>query len=338
MIRRGKRVERVSKAEGAESAVSGPKTKPPLLLTDPVFQEHDTGPGHPECSRRLARLSEVLSTHPVTNRFRWIDGKPATMDQLARIHDRRYIAAVAAYARHGGGRIEADTVVSRRSFEAASRASGAAITAVDEVLSGPSHRALVLARPPGHHALADAAMGFCLFNSVAVAAAQALDAHHLRRVLIVDFDVHHGNGTQDVFYQTDRVYFFSSHRYPFYPGSGTANETGHGAGLGATFNLPVEFGISRRNFLSAFEGTLTDAAAKCQPELLLVSAGFDAHAADPIGSLGLETEDFAAIGKLLIQTADHYCGGRIVSLLEGGYHIEKLAESVTCYMEVLAGG
>jgi len=178
-------------------------------------------------------------------------------------------------------------------------------------------------------------MGFCLFNNVAIAAEHARHKHHLERVLIVDWDVHHGNGTQDTFYESSQVCFFSAHRFPFYPGTGAADETGKGDGLGATFNLPVRFGTPRREYLAAFASTFERALARCKPELILISAGFDAHAADPIGSLGLETEDFHDLTRLLVEAAAQNCGGRIVSVLEGGYNIHALAECVECHMQAL---
>jgi acetoin utilization deacetylase AcuC-like enzyme len=253
------------------------------------------------------------------------------------VHGADYVDSVERFAEKGGGRIEADTVVSRRSFEVASKAAGAALGAVDAVLTGTHRYAVCLTRPPGHHALPASAMGFCLFNNVAIAAEHARRQHHIERVLIVDWDVHHGNGTQDTFYESSDVCFFSAHRYPFYPGTGAADETGTAAGLGATFNLPVNFGTPRKDYLAQFEAVLTHAASRSCPELVLISAGFDAHRADPIGSLGLETEDFEPLTKLVQQVADHYCQGRLVSLLEGGYNVDALAESVACHLKVLMG-
>ena len=179
-------------------------------------------------------------------------------------------------------------------------------------------------------------MGFCLFNNAAVAARQATFRHKLSRVLIVDWDVHHGNGTQDIFYDDAEVYFLSAHRFPFYPGSGTREETGTGKGLGTVFNLPVEYGTPRQQYLAEFEQLLADSAKKCQPELVIISAGFDAHRLDPIGSLDLETEDFATLTKLVLDVADGYCNGRCVSLLEGGYNVQALAESVEQHLTVIA--
>jgi acetoin utilization deacetylase AcuC-like enzyme len=181
-------------------------------------------------------------------------------------------------------------------------------------------------------------MGFCLLNNVAIAAAHARAAHRLDLVLIVDWDVHHGNGTQDIFYADGQVSFFSAHRFPFYPGTGDTDETGTGAGLGAIFNLPVEFGTSRDDYKKAFAAMLEDAARRSRPQLILLSAGFDAHREDPVGNLGLESEDFADLTRMITAVADQHCGGKIVSLLEGGYNVERLAESVELHAVALADG
>lgn len=310
-------------------------TKAPRLYADPVFLEHQTG-DHPESPERLRHLYTWLAPRPVHKRYVAGECPPADRAQLERVHDPAYIDHLRDYAARGGGRIEADTVVSRRSFEAASKAAGSAVAAVDAVLAGEASRGVCLVRPPGHHALVNAPMGFCLFNNVAIAARHALVKHRLQRILIVDWDVHHGNGTQDIFYDSGDAWFFSVHRSPFYPGTGAADETGRGKGLGTKFNLPLKFGTTRKSFREQFQTTLEQAATKCRPELVLISAGFDAHAADPIGSLGLETEDFEPLTKLVVQIADQYCQGKIVSLLEGGYNIEKLAECVECHLEALA--
>lgn len=310
----------------------------PLLYADPIYLEHLTGEGHPETPQRLKHLYDVLDRHPVTGRYIWTENAPATLAQLARVHDADYLAAVAAYAQRSGGRIEADTVVSRRSFEVAAKAAGAAVDAVEQVLNDNALHAVCLSRPPGHHALKASAMGFCLINNVAVAAAHARDVFGLSRILIVDWDVHHGNGTQDLFYDDGSVCFMSAHRFPFYPGTGSSDETGTGKGQGMIFNLPLPFGLSRKEYLQRFESTLQLAAEKSRPELVLISAGFDAHAADPIGSLGLESEDFETLTNLVRGVANSHCQGRLVSLLEGGYNIEKLAESVIVHLETLATG
>ena len=308
-----------------------------LLFTDPIFLEHDTG-RHPETSERLrsitAKLAELkLDQSCVSGKF-----GTASREQLQRVHSADHVVRVEHFCQTGGGRIEADTVCSQRSFEVAKRAAGAACAAVDQVIAADSkqRRALCLIRPPGHHALAKAPMGFCLFNNVAIAARQA-QSHGLRRVLIVDWDVHHGNGTQDIFYEDGEIHFFSAHRSPFYPGTGDADETGKGKGLGSVFNLPVKFGTPRREYLARFETMLADAAKRCRPELILISAGFDAHTEDPIGSLGLETEDFATLSKLVLGVAKEHCGGKVVSLLEGGYNVTALADCVALHLSVLNG-
>jgi acetoin utilization deacetylase AcuC-like enzyme len=181
-------------------------------------------------------------------------------------------------------------------------------------------------------------MGFCLFNNIALAADHAIKQHKLERVLVIDWDVHHGNGTQDIFYERGDVWFLSAHRSPFYPGTGKKEETGSEKGLGTKFNLPVAFGTSRKDYLAQFESLLNDAAGKCKPQLILISAGFDAHAEDPIGSLGLQTEDFETLTKLVKQVANTHCQGKLVSCLEGGYNIQRLAESVACHLKTLLEG
>ena len=300
------------------------------LYYDPTFLEHDTG-RHPENAGRLRALEPLIeaAVGPHVVRPEW---HPATLERLTRVHEQGYVAALERLAAAGGGQAEADTVVSRRSFEVARMAAGAVADGVLRVLGGETTSALCLVRPPGHHALADHPMGFCLFNNVAVGARVALDELELDRVLIVDWDVHHGNGTQAIFWRDPRAAFFSAHRHPFYPGTGDADETGSGAGLGATRNLPVRFGTSRREILARFTGELEEFADRVRPELVLISAGFDAHRADPIGSLGLESEDFATLTRAVREIADEHCHGRIVSVLEGGYDPRALAESVAAHL------
>ena len=308
-----------------------------LVYTNPIFLEHDTGQ-HPETAQRLRSVGKRLEESGILKKVTAGTTRDATADELTRVHTAQHVQRVKQFAEAGGGRIEADTVVSRRSCQVALQAAGTACDAVDQVL-GDKHRvASCLIRPPGHHALRADPMGFCLFNNVAVAAQHAIEKHKLNRVLVVDWDVHHGNGTQDIFYEEEHVYFYSAHRFPFYPGSGDDDETGTGRGLGTTFNLPVEFGTERKTYLKAFESKLEDAAKRCKPELVLISAGFDAHRLDPIGSLGLESEDFTTLTNQVLNVAKTYCKGRCVSLLEGGYNIDALAESVQLHLEALLAG
>lgn len=294
-----------------------------LLYYDPCFLEHDTGP-HPESAARLERIVAHLAERGLSQRCATPAWEAATDEALALVHDPRHVAATRQYAARGGGRIEVDTVLGRQSFAAASRAAGAAADAVRRVVAGEDTQAICLVRPPGHHALPGAPMGFCLLNNVALAARTAIRRLGLDQVLIVDWDVHHGNGTQEVFWQDNQVGFLSIHRWPFYPGTGDRHETGAGRGLGTTRNLPVRFGTPRRDYLSLFAKEVEAFAARIRPQLLLISAGFDSHRLDPIGSLGLETEDFATLTDMVLDVAQAHCGGRCVSVLEGGYNLEML--------------
>lgn len=305
-----------------------------ILYRDECFQRHQTG-RHPESPARLRAIENRLEALGIPARCLFGTRRMARVDEVTRLHDSTYVDAVQRFCANGGGRLEVDTVVCPESWEVAMSAVGTVLDAVDAVLTAKDRNALCLVRPPGHHALPAAAMGFCLFNNVALAAEHALRAHDLERVLIVDWDVHHGNGTQEVFYERADVCFFSAHRFPFYPGTGSQDETGSGPGLGTTFNLPIAFGTPRREYLAQFARMLHDAADRCRPQLILISAGFDAHTLDPIGSLGLETDDFATLTEYVLEVARDYCQGRVVSLLEGGYHVDALAECVAVHLQCL---
>jgi acetoin utilization deacetylase AcuC-like enzyme len=302
-----------------------------LLYYDPRFLDHDTG-YHPECAERLrevvARL-EAAGLFEQCSRPQW---QPASREQLERVHEPFHVDHVFDVARRGGGMLDPDTVVCPASADVAQLAAGATCDAVRRVLAGEDSTALCLVRPPGHHALAERAMGFCLFNNIAVATHVALAEFDVERALIVDWDVHHGNGTQDAFYSDGRVGYFSAHRWPFYPGTGAVYEKGIGDGLGATHNLPVTFGTPPDAYRERFHRELDQFAAHIRPQLVLISAGFDAHRADPVGSLGLEVDDFAHLTKLVCDVAATYSGGRVVSVLEGGYNPPVLAECVESHL------
>ncbi len=310
----------------------------PLLYTSSTFLEHQTG-GHPERPERLLAITRQLERTGLARQCACPAWKPISAERLARVHEPGYVARLRQFCVAGGGRIEEDTVCSSRSYDAALLAAGAACDAVERVLAGPEKQALCLVRPPGHHALHDAAMGFCLLNNVALAARTATRELGLERVLVIDWDVHHGNGTQASTWDDPQIGFFSVHRWPFYPGTGRADETGTGDALGTKLNLPLEFGTSRGRYLDQFRAGLERIAGRMQPELVLISAGFDAHAEDPIGSLGLETEDFAALTDVVLDVADAFAAGRVISVLEGGYNTGILAGCVEAHLgRLLARG
>ncbi|MCA9189789.1 MAG: histone deacetylase [Pirellulaceae bacterium] len=307
-----------------------------LLYYDPVFLQHQTG-SHPECPDRLppvVRHLNFISLDAFCRRPAW---EIATKQQLQLVHTPEYIHSVELFAAGGGGYIEQDTVVCPQSYHVARMAVGAVCDAVDRVCAGEDTTAFCLVRPPGHHAMPDHPMGFCLFNNIAIAARHAQQTAGVGQVLIVDFDVHHGNGTQATFWQDATVGFLSMHRYPFYPGTGAEDETGAGPGLGATCNIPVQWGTPRSRQLDMFRQRLHEFAARIKPELILISAGFDSHKDDPIGSLGLESDDFAAFTRDIIEVARAHTHGRIVSMLEGGYNPLALAECVEQHLHELVG-
>jgi acetoin utilization deacetylase AcuC-like enzyme len=307
-----------------------------LLFRDPLFQKHDTG-RHVETAERLRAIDSRLEKSALGKKCTAGSYKPLTEEVVAKVHAPMQVLRIKQLAEHGGGRIDADTVLSADSFQVGLAAAGACAAAVDAVLKNTARNALCLVRPPGHHATPTRSMGFCLFNNIALAAHHAKTVHGLTRILIVDWDVHHGNGTQDIFYENPEVMFFSIHRYGdgFYPGTGADNETGRGKGQGYTLNAPIRFGTSRKDYHARFTAALQKAADKIKPELVLISAGFDAHVKDPIGSLDLEVEDFVTLTQEVLGVAKTHARGRLVSCLEGGYHLEALAESVQAHLETL---
>ncbi|MFV0295873.1 MAG: histone deacetylase family protein [Hyphomicrobiaceae bacterium] len=306
-----------------------------LLITHPAFVGHDTGLGHPECAQRMAAIDRKLADPKFAGLGRM--EAPLRDDCGARIaaaHGDAYytfIESARAAAEQGGVRLDPDTVMSPGTWEAANRAVGAGLLAVDEVLSGRARNAFCQVRPPGHHAETERAMGFCLFNSIAIAAHYARDAHGLERVAVVDFDVHHGNGTQDIFWSDKNLFFASTHQMPLYPGTGATSETG----VGNIWNAPLRPGDGGEPFREAFESRILPALRNFAPDLILVSAGFDAHRADPLANLELVEDDFAWATSRIAEAADRHTGGRMVSMLEGGYNLDALARSVAAHVEVL---
>lgn len=302
-----------------------------LLYNDPIFLKHDTGP-HPECAARVGEISTRLADEGLTTRCRSPEWELVSREALGRVHNLAYVDSIERFANEGGGFLGADTVVSPESYHVACSAAGAVVDATRRVVAGPETHALCLVRPPGHHALETAAMGFCLFNNVAVAARAAIAELDVDRVLIIDWDVHHGNGTQATFWEDERVGFLSAHRSPFFPGTGDADETGGGQGLGTIANLPLSVETPRTEYLERFTEAMEKLARKIRPQLVIISAGFDAHELDPVGSLGLKDEDFVTLTDRVLDIADQYADGRVVSVLEGGYNLRILPGTVVAHL------
>jgi acetoin utilization deacetylase AcuC-like enzyme len=304
-----------------------------LLFTHPIFQHHETGLGHPESAERLKSIERSLSGPAFLSLVRK-QAPRGNLDQVRRVHTDKLIERVqAALPKDGFGYIDADTVLSPESLEAALHAVGAACAAVDAVFAGEVRNAFCAIRPPGHHAEPDTAMGFCLFNNAAIAAAHARKQHGIKRVAIVDFDVHHGNGTQRAFEKNPEVLYASTHQSPWYPGTGRASETG----VGNLLNVPLSAGSGGKEFRAAMNEKILPFIDRFASELILVSAGFDAHRDDPLGDLNLVEEDYAWATTELMTLADRHAGGRLVSVLEGGYNLNALGRSVAAHVKALMG-
>jgi acetoin utilization deacetylase AcuC-like enzyme len=306
------------------------------LVTHEACLEHDTGPGHPERIERLRAVLAALDDAELPGLVRE-EAPRASVEQLVAVHDRALVEALLSLDVPEGGHaaIDGDTVVSRGSIEAALRAAGAVIRGVDMVIEGSADAAFAAVRPPGHHAEPGRAMGFCLFNSVAIAAMHARDRHGVARIAVADFDVHHGNGTQAAFRDDPALFFASSHQSPLYPGTGERWERGVAGNIA---NAPLPPGSGSHEFREAWSRDLLPAIDAFAPDLLLVSAGFDAHAADPLAQMRLEADDFGWLTGELAALADRHCGGRIVSTLEGGYDLAALAECTVAHLRVLDRG
>ncbi len=305
-------------------------------MLDPVFEEHDTGEGHPERPARLRAVREGLSAAGLLPLCRLYPPVPATDAEITAVHDPAYLRHVESAVARGARLLDSgDTAVSARSAEIARLAAGSLLSLTRAVAAREVERGFAAVRPPGHHAERRLAMGFCLFNNVAIAARALRDAG-MARVLVVDWDVHHGNGTQHLFEEDPTVFYFSLHQFPLYPGTGAAGERGRGAGVGATLNRPLPPGSGDEAFLSALQD-MADAAAAFRPEMVLVSCGFDAHARDPLAGLTVTTEAFAEATRIVISVADTCAGGRLVSVLEGGYDLQALSACAAAHVGVLLG-
>ncbi len=308
------------------------------LVSSPLFRRHLTGPGHPERPARLEAIDRRLQESGLDTRLTPVEARAAEPRLIETIHSASYIRRVEAACARGASILDSpDTGIAPASFETALLAAGAALALVDAVVEGRVDNGFAAIRPPGHHAERDRAMGFCLFNNVAVAARHAQQRHGLGRILVIDWDVHHGNGTQHAFEEDPSVFYASLHQYPHYPGTGAAEEHGRGRGLGFTLNLPLPARSGDGEWLAAFDRHLAPAAAGFRPDLVLVSAGFDAHRLDPLSGTLVSEEGFSALTERVLDIAHTHCGGRLVCLLEGGYHLEALARSVQAHLESLLG-
>jgi acetoin utilization deacetylase AcuC-like enzyme len=303
---------------------------------DPLYLEHDL-PGHPESRVRLERVVASLTDMGLLARMTPIRPLPVALGLLEAVHAPVYVARVRQISARGGGFLDADTYLGARSYDAALLAAGGAVELVRAVMSGRAANGIALVRPPGHHAMASRGMGFCLFNNIAIAARAALDELGVTRVLIVDWDVHHGNGSQDIFYGSPQVFFFSTHQYPHYPGTGGWNETGAGSGLGYTANVPLPAGVGDAGFRRIFAEILEPLAERFRPELILVSAGYDAHWNDPLAGLRLSLDGYWEMARSVVAMAGRLCGGRLVVTLEGGYDLDVLACGVANTCRALLG-
>lgn len=305
------------------------------IIYDDIFLKHDTGAFHPENSKRLINTIDYLQKSDIWQKLDVKKPRAATVEEIKMVHSADQIETVHELASAGGGHIDPDTYVSRDSYDAAIHAAGALLTGVDLVMNNETDNAFCLVRPPGHHATPTRGMGFCLFNNVAIAARYIQSKYNIDKIVIIDWDVHHGNGTQDAFYGDPSVMYFSIHRYPFYPGTGREEETGIDKGAGFTINVPLSHDTGPQEFMKIFEDIMENKIRKFGPQFFLISAGFDAYHLDPVGGLNLGVAEYNTIAKLTQEAAKDCCEGRIVSCLEGGYHLQDLPKCIEGYLSGL---
>jgi len=317
-------------------AESASEKLPTGLVLDPVFKKHDTGPGHPERIGRYTAITDRLTKSGLAKELIAVPTREATNEELSLAHHPLYVELAVREITEGKQVLSTgDTSVCEHSLDVAKRAAGAAMNAVDLVMKGKLANAFCAVRPPGHHATPSRGMGFCVFNNVAVAARYAQKKHGIKRVAILDWDVHHGNGTQDIFYEDDSVYFFSTHQWPLYPGTGKASERGKGKGEGNTLNCPFPAGSGMKEIGGAFRDQLEPALDKFKPELIILSAGFDSRIDDPLGGFTLTDANFSDLTKHVMAMADKHAQGRLISCLEGGYNVDGLASAAESHVRAL---
>ena len=306
------------------------------LVYDPAFLKHETG-HHPENPRRLSViLSALEQDQALWTRLKHLAPRPVSDEDIMRCHSYRLIEHIRSLCEQSARFVDLDTAICSQSFEVARLAAGAATVAVDQVFNDDTANAIALVRPPGHHATSNRAMGFCLFNNVAIAARYAQVHYGADRVLIIDWDVHHGNGTQEIFYRDPSVFYFSTHQYPYYPGTGSAGERGLEKGEGTTLNIPLAAGTSASAHREAFAEALKAIERAFPPDLIIISAGFDSRRGDPLGGLMLEDSDFDEMTRQVLDMADRDGSGRVISVLEGGYNLDTLGETVRTHVGALA--
>jgi len=313
------------------------------VVRDNRYMDHVANTYHPESHQRLEVLYRMLQETEMKGKFIEVQPRMATREELELIHVPRYIQLVASTAGQACTMLDPDTYACSKSYETAKLAAGGTLVAVDRVLGGELDNAFAFVRPPGHHAESNRAMGFCLFNNVAIAAGYALKTHKLRKALIIDWDLHHGNGTQHSFYERADVLYFSTHQFPYYPGTGYVNEVGSGTGKGFTVNVPLSPGPGDAEYMQIFEDILEPIAMEYKPDIVFVSAGFDIYYQDPLGGMQVTPEGFANLAKIVLEFAKETCKGKVVFVLEGGYHLDGLRDSVkdvlkTMRGDILAGG
>lgn len=300
------------------------------------YLEHYTGDGHPERPERLEAIIKYLKDTDNYSKLKFIEPSPAEIEWVKTNHTLEYIREVEDACKYGKKYLHcSDTGISSYSYEIALLAVGGVLKAIDAVMNKEIDNAFCAVRPPGHHALKNRAMGFCLFNNVAIAARFLQKKYNLSKILIIDWDVHHGNGTQDAFYDESSVMYFSIHQFPFYPGTGSKSEKGRGEGEGYTVNIPLPAGCGDREYIEVFNKKLKDEALKFKPEFIIISAGFDPHRDDPLGGMNVTANGFAELTRIVKEIANKYCENRIVSVLEGGYSLKGLSESVDTHISVL---
>jgi acetoin utilization deacetylase AcuC-like enzyme len=307
------------------------------LLLDPIYQQHDTGPGHPESIQRHVAVTKALNDSGHVEKALRVAPRAASLDELALCHTRKYIETAKDDVESGLDDLSTgDTSICARSYEVAVQAVGGVLNAVDAVFTGKASNAFCAVRPPGHHARPAQGMGFCLFNNIAIAARHAQKVHGAQKAAIIDWDVHHGNGTQDIFYEDGSVLFVSTHQSPLYPFTGHAEETGSGKGKGSTLNFPFPARTGMSRIGSAFTDHILPALDRFKPDVIFISAGFDSRIDDPLGQFRLTDEDFVMLTRHLIEAAKAHCDGRLISVLEGGYNLHGLASAVTAHVGSLS--